>query len=279
MSGPTKPSRVGNEENVAAQYRAPGRIKRARFFGLAALSIVLAANAFGADPVRDVAATLGALRGVFVDDASGFATQVPPVARTLMANAKAELRELASTLLRDQPADAKAAATHLGTALHDALNAGRALEECDSQYGTLFPPEVTAPAGDLVAVKVVLAIPCGGDASLFLFRHEDGHWRLVLDRERNDYEEVSGGAGDFLFRVSSPDARGSFLVIAADISPWCSSNWQSLRYDELRHYPPMRCICNRLKGAVECAFIGNVGASRALSRAARVVLSQLGSSV
>ena len=197
------------------------------------MSIALAASAIASGPAHDVAATLGALRGIVVPERP-FATDIPPVARVLMANAKAELRELAGTLLRDQPAGAKAAAANLTTALRDALNETEVLKECDSQYGALLTPVVTAPAADLVAVQVVLAIPCGQDASLFLFRHEDGRWRLVLDHERNDYEEVSGGSGDLSFRVSAPDPRGSYLVISADITPWCSSNWQSMRYDVFR---------------------------------------------
>jgi hypothetical protein len=204
-----------------------------RIFGTAALSMVLAASALASGPAHDVASALGALRGIVVPE-DPFATDVPPVARVLLAEAKAELRDLAGSLLRDQPAGAKAAAAYLGAALHSSLLSTGALETCDSQYGTLLPPEVTAPAADIVAIQVVLAIPCGEDASLFLFRHENSQWRLVLDRERNDYEEVSGGAGAFEFRVSETDARGSFLVISADISPWCSSNWQSLRYDVVR---------------------------------------------
>lgn len=204
-----------------------------RTFAALALSTLLAASAIASGRAHDVASTLGALRGLVVPE-EPFATDVPPVARALMAEAKAELRDLASSLLSDQPADARATASYLVAALHDALDSAGAFEKCESQYGTLLPPEVTAPAGDLVAVEVVLGIPCGQDASLFLFRFEGGHWHLVLDRERNDYEEVSGGAGELEFRISEPDAHGSCLVIAADITPWCSSNWQSLRYDVVR---------------------------------------------
>jgi hypothetical protein len=204
-----------------------------RIIGACVVSTVFAASALASGPAHDVESALGALRGIVVPE-EPFATDVPPAARALMAEAKAGLRDLASSLLRDQPAGAKTTAVYLGAVLHNSLDSAGAFEECHSQYGTLLPPEVTAPAGDLVAVLVVLAIPCGQDASLFLFRYESGRWQLVLDRERNDYEQVSGGAGAFEFRVSEPDAGGSYLVISADINPWCTSNWQSLRYDVVR---------------------------------------------
>jgi hypothetical protein len=142
--------------------------------------------------------------------------------------------------LRDLPAGGHAAAASLERAMNATLHQAGALDACESQYGSLSEPKVTSPAADLVAVVTDLSIPCGEDTSLFLFRHDADGWHLVLDREKNDYAEVSGAAGSFEFRVSPPDEHGSRLVAAADIAPWCTSNWHSLRWDLFRINPGWR---------------------------------------
>ncbi len=180
-----------------------------------------------------IASTLGALRGIQVPE-EPFATDVPPVARLLMAGAKAELRDLAVVAMHDQPADASLAAANVQLVMTTALHDAGALDACESQYGRLAEPKVTSPGTDLVAVVTDLLIPCGDDASLFLFRHDADGWHLVLDQQKNDYEEVSGGAGSFEFRVSPPDEHGSRLVATADLPPWCSSNWHSLSWNLFR---------------------------------------------
>ncbi len=45
---------------------------------------------------------------------------------------------------------------------------------------------------------------------------------------------MSGARERFDFRVSRPDARGDFFVVAADVNPWCTSNWQMMRYRVMR---------------------------------------------
>lgn len=161
--------------------------------------------------------TLQSLRTISVPEDE---TRVPPEARRLLKTAKAELRELATASLRGQLADPDAAAAHL----HDALLVPDVPE---TAYGGLAIDVTTH--GDTIAVDAQFAVPCGDDSALFLFRY-DGAWKLVLDRESNDYDEISGGAGSLAFDVSPPDANGSVLVISADVSPWCTSNWQALRW-------------------------------------------------
>lgn len=181
-----------------------------------------------------LATTLGALRGLQPVPEDPFPSNVPPAARVLLANAKAGLRDLTASLLHDQPADSRLAAANVERAMSEALKTSGALDACDTQYGNLEEPKITSAGDDLIAVVFVLTIPCGDDASLFLFRHDTGGWHLVLDRERNDYETVAGGAGSLEFRVSPPDTHGSRLVLVSDINPWCISNWQSLRWDVFR---------------------------------------------
>ncbi|HEV8432831.1 MAG TPA: hypothetical protein VGR95_05410 [Thermoanaerobaculia bacterium] len=161
--------------------------------------------------------TLQSLRAVQVGEDD---TIVPPAARTLLRTAKDELREAAVASLRNQPADATAAAASLREVLRP--------EVAETPYGGLTT-EVTTH-GDAIALLASFDIPCGNDAALFLFRHDGRAWKLVLDRERNDYDTIAGAAGSLAFAVSSPDAKGSLLVISIDINPWCTSAWQTIRW-------------------------------------------------
>jgi len=181
---------------------------------------------FAAALLFDIGTTLNALRGIDVAEEEA---DVPPVAQLLLNNAKAELRDLAASILRDEPPEAPLAAADLRRVMRWRLAMQNAFEECDSRYGTIYEPEITAPADDLIAVEVTFAIPCGSDSVLFLFRYEDG-WRLVLDWERNDFARVQEANGWFAWHVSMPDVHGSFLVVTSDISTSCNSNWQWLRW-------------------------------------------------
>jgi hypothetical protein len=86
---------------------------------------------------------------------------------------------------------------------------------------------------DLVAVTTAIDIPCGTDHSLYLFRRDEG-WALILARESNGYRTISGALDSFKYAVSPSDARGDFFVVTANVNPWCSSNWQTLRFDVRR---------------------------------------------
>lgn len=183
-----------------------------------------------------VATTLATLRGVEIplNPPNPNPTDTPPAARVLLASAKTGLRDLATALLRAHPAQT---AAELQQAMTDTLTAAGAFEHCESLYGNLEPPKVDGYGDDLLAVVATFDIACGDDTALFLFRRERGVWTLVLDRENNDYETVAGAAGSFQYRISAPDVHGSRLVLTADINPWCSSVWQSLRW-ELRRVNP-----------------------------------------
>jgi hypothetical protein len=85
-----------------------------------------------------------------------------------------------------------------------------------------------------MAVVTNLTIPCGSDASLSLYRRNGETWQLILVAESNGYTDISGAQGSFQFAISPPDAEGNWFVVAADVNPWCSSNWQQLRYKVLR---------------------------------------------
>jgi hypothetical protein len=185
-----------------------------------------------------IATTLGVLQGIPLGDDQ---TAVPPDAILLMTNAKHDLRDLAREVLRSQPGNGPVIAPAVQTAMLAALKAEGVVLGGDStteRYGNVAAIDVIAPQGhhDLLAVVVELSIPCGSDSALFLFRHDD-QWRLVYEREEDDYESISGALGSFAWKVSPPDAQGRFLVVTSSISPWCSSAWHQLRYQVDRIEP------------------------------------------
>jgi|GEM_PF-3394169 len=186
-----------------------------------------------------IATTLGVLQGIPVGEEQ---TAVPPDVGLLMTNAKHDLRDLAQEVLRSQPGNGPAIAPAVRNAMIAALEAeGIALagdSTTTAQYGNVVSIDVVAPPGhsDLLAVVVELSIPCGSDSALFLFRHDHG-WRLVYEREEDDYESISGALGTFGWKVSPPDEQGRFLVVTSSISPWCISAWHQLRYQVDRIEP------------------------------------------
>lgn len=183
-----------------------------------------------------IATTLGVLQGIPVGEEE---TGVPPDVNLLMANAKHDLRDLAQQVLKSQPGNATEIAPAVQSALIAALaSEGIAAGGESAKYGDIASIEVVAPPGhrDLLAVVVALSIPCGSDSALFLFRHERD-WRLVYEREEDDYDSISGALGTFGWKVSPPDEQGRFLVVTSSISPWCSSAWHQLRYQVDRVEP------------------------------------------
>lgn len=78
---------------------------------------------------------------------------------------------------------------------------------------------------------------CGRDSSIYVYRKHGKQWDLVIVQEANDYTEVSGAQGSFVYAISPPDHQGQWFVVVTDVNPWCTSNWQSLRYKVLRAGP------------------------------------------
>jgi len=195
-----------------------------------------------AETVLAVATTLGVLQGIPVGDEE---TAVPPDAALLMINAKHDLRDLAQVVLKSQSGNGPAIAASVRNTMVAALQANGievGAESTTEQYGNVVAIDVAAPEGhrDLLAVVVTLSIPCGADSALFLFRRDDGDWRLVYEREENDYESITGALGSFDWKVSPPDGQGRFLVVTSSITPWCVSAWHQLRYQVDRVEPGSR---------------------------------------
>src|SRR5262249_7368468 len=103
-------------------------------------------------------------------------------------------------------------------------------------YGDVYDIRIQQPEAhpDLLAVTTTIGVCCGDDTSFYLFKRENAEWRLVLAQEANDYDEIDGAQGRFTLAISPPDKQGKFFVVTANVNPWCTSNWQSLRYQVLR---------------------------------------------
>ncbi len=211
----------------------------------------LAAGDPGPSRLDAIAATAGRLSRVTIpadDD-----TTVPPEARSLLTELKHELRDEILARLDEAHRKRRKPQSALDGLERDlrtrgwtpgacwvvpARNLFGMVEAGDCTYGG-FDLSIERPQGrrDLLAVTTTLGISCGTDSSLYLLREEPAGWRLLLELEENGYDEVSGALGSFESLVSPTDSRGGFFVAAADINPWCTSNWQRVRLRVFRVGP------------------------------------------
>jgi hypothetical protein len=169
---------------------------------------------------------------------------VPPAAQKLLPQFKSGLREIIGRSLNDHPSSSPEILHGLilsdlnkaGVEALSLLQQGRYYTPEGDDFGYLYDVTVRQPSRhpDLMAVVTELTIPCGSDASLYLYRRSGATWQLTLVAESNGYADITGAQGSFQFAVSPPDDQGNWFVIAADVNPWCSSNWQQLRYKVLR---------------------------------------------
>ena len=169
---------------------------------------------------------------------------VPPSAQKLLPQLKAGLREIIGRTINEHYSSSPEILHD--NVLSDLKKAGmEALSRVQrdgyytadgDDFGYLSDVTVRQPERhpDLVAVVTNLTIPCGSDASLNLYRRTGTTWQLILVAESNGYADISGAQGSFQFAISPPDGEGNWFVVAADVNPWCSSNWQQLRYKVLR---------------------------------------------
>jgi hypothetical protein len=189
-----------------------------------------------APPRTDLSKTCKALHGLPVTDESSNG-MVPPDAQTLLKDLKAGLRELVSSIVKTVhlgPDTSRLVREHLVSALKErgvVVGAAPNLEK-ELGYGYVAELVTVTPTRqpELLAVTVSLLIPCGTDTSLYLFRHADGRWNMILAEEATAYSDISGAQNQFKFQVSPPSGDGSFTVLSATVPAWCSSVWHPLQY-------------------------------------------------
>ncbi|HVF43409.1 MAG TPA: hypothetical protein VM936_10385 [Pyrinomonadaceae bacterium] len=204
---------------------------------LAALHAGAPAQNVSDPPADSISSTARALRQV--DGAAAYDSEIPPDARALLSKLKHQLRNLVQkTLDADAAASTPAPALQarvLAALRREGVAAGGPKDDVHT-FGSVVSVNVSRPRGHagLVAVTTEVSVHCGSDTSLYLFRRDGARWRLVLADEAEGYEQVNGARERFDFRVSPPDAQGRFFVVAADVNPWCTSNWQVMKYRVLR---------------------------------------------
>jgi hypothetical protein len=174
-----------------------------------------------------------------VDGEAVYDSKIPPDVRALLTRLKHQLRDLVSQTLdasvyASTPARV-AQARMLAALRREGVTPPRPNDDVHT-FGNVISINITRPREhpDLIAATTTISVHCGEDSSLYLFRHEGARWRLLLADEANGYEQVNGAQGSYNFRLSPPDARGDFFVVTTEVTPWCTSAWQLMRYRVLR---------------------------------------------
>lgn len=199
-----------------------------------------------------IAQTVAKLREIKTksDSIEEAATKIPPDAKTLLPTLKHQLRDLIQETLSSQN-NVQIDSQNLQAQILDKLkNDGIEVKEpeqtvVDENYvepeffqgfGEIYEIEMRQPAehNDLIAVTTELSIPYGVDTSLYIFKNKGERWELILAKESNGYDEITGAQSQFGYSISPSDRQNKFFVVTANINPWIASCWQSIRYAVLR---------------------------------------------
>ena len=193
--------------------------------------------------LRLITETVGSLRRIHTDDMD---TDIPVAAKPLLTTLKHQLRDLIANRLRFEKRQVSTQQLQ-ARAIVDLSDLGLIVDEEGSffdasefekgySYGDIESITVTRPHDcfDLIAMTTTLGVCCGEDTSLYLFKYEDGGWRLEMADETNDYDRIDVARRLFEFGVSWLDENRDIFVVTASVNSWCSSNWQSITYRVLR---------------------------------------------
>jgi hypothetical protein len=171
-------------------------------------------------------------------------SNIPSAVKPLLTRLKQELVNLISETINDETNNSKSpnylkveVASKLGMAgitLPD-----KNTDEPDKPEYTYdeiqdFTIETPPHHSNLLVVTTTLWVMCGQDTSFYIFKKEGRKWNLVLAEEANDYNDILGAHSWFGYSISPPDKKGRFYVVTANVNPWCTSNWQGLRYTVYR---------------------------------------------
>ena len=186
-----------------------------------------------------LAQTLAQLR---VEGVEGYDPRIPVNVRPLLMNLKHGLRDLIRVTLNNthfQWESPDEITAHILSTLQSHNISFRESWEEDARYYTYDDLEDIQLLQSLQHPNLLIAttrlwVMCGSDTSFYLFQKSGEQWQLVVAQEANNYEEISGAQGAFQYAISPPDVTGDFYIVTANINPWCSSNWQSLRYKAFR---------------------------------------------
>jgi hypothetical protein len=169
-------------------------------------------------------------------------TSVPPGAGRRIETLKDRMRDFVRTMMACAPASVEPAALAAAMEQRGGVSRGQtgdAVPPPPDRHGSLVAFEVSRVEArpDMLAVVATLAIKCGSDSMLILYRREGGRWHEVMVRRSEPYSQVKGGWGDLRFAVSPKDAQGNWFVATVSTTPWCTSAWQGMPYEFARPGP------------------------------------------
>jgi hypothetical protein len=172
----------------------------------------------------------------------GDGTLVPPPAGRRIEALKDRMRDFVRTMMACAPASVEPAALAAAMEQRGGISAGTtgdAVPPPPDRHGSLVAFEVSRVEAhpDMLAVVATLAIKCGSDSMLILYRRTPSGWLETMVRRSEPYSEVRGGWGDLRFAVSPSDATGSWFVATVSTTPWCTSAWQGMPYALARPGP------------------------------------------
>jgi hypothetical protein len=169
-------------------------------------------------------------------------TSVPPPAGRGIEALKDRMRDFVRTMMACAPTSVEPAALAAAMEQRGGVSdgtTGDAVPPSDGRHGSLVDFEVSRVEAhpDMLAVVATLAIKCGSDSMLMLYRREGGRWRETMVRRSEPYSEVRGGWQDLRFAVSPKDQQGRWFVATVSTTPWCTSAWQGMPYALARPGP------------------------------------------
>jgi hypothetical protein len=172
----------------------------------------------------------------------GDGTLVPPAAGRRIEALKDRMRDFVRTMMACAPVSVEPAALAAAMEQRGGISEGTtgdAVPPPADWHGSLAAFEVSRVEAhpDMLAVVATLAIKCGSDSMLILYRRTPSGWREAMVRRAEPYSEVRGGWGDLRFAVSPADSAGNWFVATVSTTPWCTSAWQGMPYELARPGP------------------------------------------
>ena len=82
----------------------------------------------------------------------------------------------------------------------------------------------------ILGITFSVQIPCGEDTGALLVRRSGGRWETDFTLDSGPYKSIDGAFGRLQVGVTPPAEDGSYYFVSANVNPWCTSNWQALRY-------------------------------------------------
>jgi len=210
-------------------------------FALATPSLSIAANGVEKTSISTI---INHLRKINV---SSDDPNIPLAAIPLLTEFKHKLRDLILNTINETHMSGKTAFETQRIVLEKLKGIGIKVEDKEDDtiksdlvepsyaYGRILRISIYRPAShpDLLVATTTIGISCGEDTSLYLFKERKSQWSLILTQEVNGYNSIDAAQGLFGYGISN-DSGKYFYLVTVNITPWCTSNWQRIRYNVFR---------------------------------------------